>query len=998
MDFANFWFSSGAGGGGGYQIDNSLRFRGPLAFTDPSSASPQRLTRTFGTPTNRQVWTFSTWIKTTGIAAAGGGGGTPGYYHCLIQGGDFAGALYSNVSLYAVWAGDTQAKAGSGAMRDPGAWYNIVFAFNGSNCTIYRNGVSLGTGGSAGTSSFNTARAHTLFGVASGVSGQRTGFDGYAAETHFVDGQALAATDFGEFNDDGVWVPIDVTGLTYGNNGFFLDFSDPSNIGADRSGNGNNFTPTGFELTNTTSTLYDWMEDSPTNNFSTLNPILGPNAININNANLQLVFANAGGSYAIPATIGADSGSFYAEYTWQAVASGSSCGVGIVDLDELTPTTEYGVTGVSRVFYDQRGRIRKDGTDIATGLDTCLTPGDVTGVAVDCTNGSVSFYKNGTLLHTETGLAYGTYGFFYIPNVGGSNNTNTVAFNTGNRPFIHTPPAGFEPLSTAELPAVAITNPSDHFQTILGPGPGTGSTTPIAIQYKTTASADSPSATYQDEVYGKPATDLGGADGVHPMFEWASRLVLEGHDDWYIPARYEIEIIYRNLKPTTTANSTSYGANPNAVPPTSNYTASVPAQTTVTAFQSGGSEAFTATDYYWTATEGSVNTNCAWMHGFDTGYQRNSDIFKNTTRYARAIRRVAFTGSEPAIGAAYEGGYFGGLIDAKATPDGTATHALIVASKEGGEYGVATGILDVAQRTFPNGLWWIKDRANANNHQLVDSARGGNLALQSNTTAVDGAYSAPAGNSVAWCWNAPDAFTSNAGTIASSGRRNVDAGFSIVSYTGNGVNGATWDHGLGVPPDLVIVKNRDGELNWAVYHSGVDATAPEDYWLLLDDTNARVPNTTIWGSTAPTSTTVKVGWLNETNANNNTYIAYCWAEVEGYSKFGLMTPNYNANGPFVYCGFKPAFLLFKNAERNGTDWVLIDTARDSYNYAGKALRPSQANSEDAYAERLDILSNGFKIRTTDLNYNGPDTSPGIIYAAFAEHPFGGSNVSPSPAR
>jgi len=386
------------------------------------------------------------------------------------------------------------------------------------------------------------------------------------------------------------------------------------------------------------------------------------------------------------------------------------------------------------------------------------------------------------------------------------------------------------------------------------------------------------------------------------------------------------------------------------------------------------------------------------MHGFDTGYQRNSDIFKNTTRYARAIRRVAFTGSEPAIGAAYEGGYFGGLIDAKATPNGTATHALIVAPKSGGEYGVATGILDVAQRTFPNGLWWIKDRANSNNHQLVDSVRGGNLALQSNTTAVDGAYSAPAGNSVAWCWNAPDAFTSNAGTIASSGRRNVDAGFSIVSYTGNGVNGATWDHGLGVPPDLVIVKNRDGELNWAVYHSGVDATAPEDYWLLLDDTNARVPNTTIWGSTAPTSTTVKVGWLNETNANNNTYIAYCWAEVEGYSKFGLMSPNYKAHGPFVYCGFKPAFLLFKNAERNGTDWVLIDTARDSYNYAGKALRPSQANSEDAYAERLDILSNGFKIRTTDLNYNGPDTSPGIIYAAFAEHPFGGSNVSPSPAR
>ena len=250
-----------------------------------------------------------------------------------------------------------------------------------------------------------------------------------------------------------------------------------------------------------------------------------------------------------------------------------------------------------------------------------------------------------------------------------------------------------------------------------------------------------------------------------------------------------------------------------------------------------------------------------------------------------------------------------------------------------------------------------------------------------------------------WNWLAGGIGSSNTdGDITSTVSANLSAGFSIVSYTGNGQSGATVGHGLNVAPSMIIVKDRDAGRDWAVYHEALGATKN----LFLNLTNSAATDSGVWTNTAPTSTVFTVGTSAYTNYGNlstgDDFIAYCFAEVEGYSKFGLITPNYNANGPFVYLGFTPAFLMFKNAERSGTDWVLIDATRDPYNYAGRTLRPNLPNIEDTYTEKLDILSNGFKIRTTDLSYNGPDTSPGIIYAAFAQHPLGGSGVTPATAR
>jgi len=370
-------------------------------------------------------------------------------------------------------------------------------------------------------------------------------------------------------------------------------------------------------------------------------------------------------------------------------------------------------------------------------------------------------------------------------------------------------------------------------------------------------------------------------------------------------------------------------------------------------------------------------------------------------------------------------------LSAPPVKDGSKNFNTVLWTGTGGSGQSITGV------GFQPDLVWIKDRNVGYDHVLQDAVRGtgeekklysSRIDNEASTYKVYGnvssfdtdGFTVANGSSgdqhvnqntypyVAWNWLAGNGTSSIAAgsidgtnpTIASTVSANPTAGFSIVTYAGNGTGGATIGHGLGVPPQLIIAKNRGGgpypTSSWGVYHEALGASK----WLTLDSTAAASgpysnPGN-LWYNTAPTSTVFYVGNLNETNGSNN-YVAYCFAEVEGYSKFGLLTPNYNANGTFVYLGFTPAFLMFKNAERAGTDWVMIDATRDPYNYAGRTIK-NRALTEDTYTEKLDILSNGFKIRTTDLNYNGPDTSPGIIYVAFASNPFGGSGVSPATAR
>ena len=304
---------------------------------------------------------------------------------------------------------------------------------------------------------------------------------------------------------------------------------------------------------------------------------------------------------------------------------------------------------------------------------------------------------------------------------------------------------------------------------------------------------------------------------------------------------------------------------------------------------------------------------------------------------------------------------------------------------------------------------WGKNRAETWNHYLFDSVRGTNKLLQSNLTNAEttndvwgyvssfnsDGFSLSAGSSginqvndindpyVAWNWktNGGTIATNTAGTITSSVSANTDAGFSVVGYTGTDSATETIGHGLGAVPAMLIIKSRDSALNWAVYHKGSDATAPEDYLLRLNTNDARVDVTSAWNDTAPTSSVFTVGTSSLVN-NTDNFIAYCFAEIEGYSRFSSFIGNGSTDGTFVYTGFRPAWVMMKNTVTAGNSWVIQDAVRSTYNVVNAYLLANDSGAEGTGVP-LDILSNGFKMKSASQN----DSGANFIYMAFAENPF-----------
>ena len=281
-------------------------------------------------------------------------------------------------------------------------------------------------------------------------------------------------------------------------------------------------------------------------------------------------------------------------------------------------------------------------------------------------------------------------------------------------------------------------------------------------------------------------------------------------------------------------------------------------------------------------------------------------------------------------------------------------------------------------------LLWIKDRASANNHQLIDTVRGGTATLQSNTTAAETTYSAPSGSSVAWTWNAGSSTVTNTdGTITSQVRANPSAGFSIVTYTGTGAAG-TVGHGLGAAPQLYIIKKRSAVENWFAMTTAIDGSV--DFGIL--NSTASFQNAAGALATPPTSSAFSLDFYSDTNGSGSTFVAYCFAPVEGYSAFGPYTGNGSADGPFVYTGFRPRWLLIKSTAGSLTTdyWFVWDTARATYNPMDAHLYPNSSLSEKAPGTaNYDALSNGFKVRSTFVGLN--TNAQTYIFAAFAESPF-----------
>jgi hypothetical protein len=301
---------------------------------------------------------------------------------------------------------------------------------------------------------------------------------------------------------------------------------------------------------------------------------------------------------------------------------------------------------------------------------------------------------------------------------------------------------------------------------------------------------------------------------------------------------------------------------------------------------------------------------------------------------------------------------------------------------------------------------WAKKRSGAESHGLYDAVRGASNRLVSNTTAaavtdagvsaflsdgfsISGADSGVTNDNgstyVGWNWKANGAgVTNTAGSITSTVSANTTSGFSIVTWTANGSSPQTIGHGLGVAPRMIITKQRNGADNWFTYHASLGATQN----VRIDETAAAQTQTGAWNNTAPTSTVFSTGNFAAFTTNGNTQVAYCFAPISGFSAFGSYTANNSTDGVFVYLGFRPRFLMIKRSSSSGNSWGMFDTTRSTYNATANNVWANQSYAENSTVIPniipIDILSNGFKLRTDSSEVNGTGT---YIYAAFAESPF-----------
>jgi hypothetical protein len=468
-------FKKSAAPSSGYNITKSVRLR--------SSASAS-LTRTFGSPTSNIKWTLSTWVKRGAISTSGViiGAGTPASGTYFIA--EFA---TDSLDILQVTGGSVVARLTSTAVyRDPSAWYHLVFVWDSGNATaanrllMYVNGSQV-TSFSTQTNpslnlacSFNTAASNA---IGYRIYNSDIYFDGYLAEINFIDGQALTPSSFGSTNaSTGVWQPVKYTG-TYGNNGFYLKFTNTTStttLGYDSSGNSNNWTTNNISLT--AGSTYDSMTDVPTltstgtANYCVMSPI-DQTLCSVTNGNLYVATNNGGYGGACRGTFGVSSGKWYWET--QIIANGGSAGQA-PETGIMATATPIG-TFTAYLIYGYNGNKQQytNGSLVVnTAYGSSFTTGDIIGVALDMDGGTLTYYKNNVSQGTAfTGIT-GTYSpVITDPSTGG-----TVAVNFGQQGFAYTPPTGYKALNTYNLPTSTVVKGNTLMDATLYTGNSTAGT------------------------------------------------------------------------------------------------------------------------------------------------------------------------------------------------------------------------------------------------------------------------------------------------------------------------------------------------------------------------------------------------------------------------------------------------------------------------------------------------------------------------------------------
>jgi hypothetical protein len=716
-------------------------------------------------------------------------------------------------------------------------------------------------------------------------------FDGYMAEVHFIDGQQYDASYFGETDViTGQWNPKKYVG-SYGTNGFYLNFSDNSGttattLGKDSSGNGNNFTPNGFSVA--AGAGNDSLEDTPTNNFCTLNRLHKDSNTTLSNGNLQAAGSSATDyNTNTQGTFAQSSGKWYYEAVCD--STGVSNGLSMIGWAVTTLRFSDNPTGANSAvgYRPNKGDYIDFSGNNLTGKPTTST-GTVIQIAIDFDAGKIWFGSGGTYFESGDPSAGSneartfTAGTELAPVVRSLSATYT--FNFGQRAFSYTVPTGFKALNSANLPDPTIKLPNKHFDTLLWTG--------------TAASHTLTGLNFQ------------------PDWFWAKARSVAYHNTLMDSVRGVDRQLWSNRSNDEQTNA--------------NFLTSFNSNGLTLGDNSSGTGA--------TNTNGHTYVGWNWNAGDTDGKTYTVTVVDDS---GNKYRFDGFGTSAVTLDLAEGGTYIFNYPSAhpfrfSTTADGT--HGGGSEYTTGVTHNSSTQVTIVVAASAPQLYYYCASH----------SGMGG--AVNTNSTLGSSNFD---------------------GSIQTTAKVNASAGFSIVTYTRNG-SSITVGHGLGVAPKIYIRKRRDSTDNWIAYNTILDGSM--DY-LVLNATDAKVDSSL----TVPTSTK----FYDDGSGN---MVVYAFSEVAGYSKFGSYTGNGNADGTFVFTGFRPAWVMIKNTV-SGHNWHIYDSARSTSNpalvtiYANRDLDEENNTSVTPF----DILSNGFKIRSTwnDTNQSGSS----IIYLAFAESPF-----------
>tara|TARA_R100001510_G_C7641124_1_gene198746 strand:+ start:722 stop:1762 length:1041 start_codon:yes stop_codon:yes gene_type:complete len=323
-----------------------------------------------------------------------------------------------------------------------------------------------------------------------------------------------------------------------------------------------------------------------------------------------------------------------------------------------------------------------------------------------------------------------------------------------------------------------------------------------------------------------------------------------------------------------------------------------------------------------------------------------------------------------------------------------------------GDGGGSNAITNTGNSNLQPDFVWVKERTSTSSHALTNSTNGAGYILSSNnadaqasanafssfnsdgfTVGSDGKTNESGQTYVGWQWKANGGTTASnsSGTITSTVQANTTAGFSIVTYTGNGSSGATVGHGLGKVPEMIFFKKTDSSKHWTVYNKTMNYS--NEMYLDLD----QAETSSNFFIADPTTSVFSISNNAYVNNNGSSYIAYCFTSIQGYSHIGKYRGNGNADGPFTYCGFKPGWIMIKKTS-GVANWMLYDSTRNPYNTVVNRLLVNTNGTENTGSgDDIDFTSNGWKVRANPAALN--ENTGEFIYMAFAEHPFVASDVA-----